>query len=95
VKHCIGVAANQCPVPHLRCHQGCGFATDDGEPDYIEFDSEHQRILPHEEVALMFPGIRREDYKAVIYDDRLPADQVILIPILPLKYVSVNFTVSP
>jgi hypothetical protein len=46
-------------------------------------------------VALMFPGIRREDYKAVIYDDRLPADQVILIPILPLKYVSVNFTVSP
>lgn len=35
-QRCIGVLAGNCPAPHARCHQGCRYANDNGEPTLVE-----------------------------------------------------------
>jgi|MudIll2142460700_1097286.scaffolds.fasta_scaffold01358_14 hypothetical protein len=35
VRRCTGVLAGHCPVPHLRCHQGCDYANADGDPTMV------------------------------------------------------------
>jgi hypothetical protein len=31
---CVGVVAGNCPAPQIRCHQGCIYANDRGEPQF-------------------------------------------------------------
>jgi len=32
---CVGVVVGHCPAPQIRCHQGCTYADDNGEPQSL------------------------------------------------------------